>query len=467
MDDSIYQELSQIVGEENISRDQAILYLYSSDVAVESDVWADCIVRPFNKSEVLNILRISYKNDIPITPAGARSGASGGCVPIKGGIVLDFTRMNEVIDLDLQKMTVTVEPGVVISQLNNQINKHRVFFPVDLGSSDMATIGGTISNNGGGLRAVKYGVMKNYVEELDVILINGEEMTLKSEQKSNTGGLNLLNLFIGSEGTLGIIVKVTLRILPIPKYKGVLLAIYDDLKKSGETVTNVYKAGIVPSAMEILDKSAILAINKYKPELNLPGNAEAIMLFEINEKHPIEEDLNSLEKICLQSGAVQIKRSTDEKERIQLWDARRLVGAASTRVREGYSRVYFGEDITVPPSKIPELLLKLREFSKNYDFPIVVFGHIGDGNIHPAITIRKNLAEDLKKVKELEDKIHKFAIKLGGISTGEHGIGLRRAPYLSMERPGELTLMRKIKKIFDPKNLLNPGKMDLDAIYSS
>ena len=467
MDDSIYQKLSDIVGEENISREKGILYLYSSDVAVESEVWADCVVRPFNKSEILRILMVSRENKIPITPTGARSGASGGCVPIKGGIVLDLTRMNDIFDLNIQKMTVTVEPGVVITQLNNQIYKHGVFFPVDLGSSDMATIGGNISNNGGGLRAVKYGVMKNYVEEIDVILINGEEMTLKSEQRSNTGGLNLLNLFIGSEGTLGIIVKATLRILPIPKYKAVLLAIYDELKKSGETVTNVYKAGIVPSAMEILDKSAILAINKYKPEINLPEDAESIMLFELNEKHPIEEDLNDLEKICLRSGAVEIKKSTDEKERVKLWDARRLVGAASTRVREGYSRVYLGEDITVPPSKIPELLLKLREFSKNYDFPIVVFGHIGDGNIHPAITIRKNVADDVKKAEELEDKIHRFAIELGGISTGEHGIGFRRASYLKIERPGELTLMRKIKKIFDPKNLLNPGKMDLDVAFSS
>ncbi|NHI93561.1 MAG: FAD-binding protein [Candidatus Lokiarchaeota archaeon] len=467
MDDSIYQKLLNIVGVNNISREEGILYLYSSDVAVESEKWADCVIRPFNKSEVREILKIANENSIPITPVGARSGASGGSVPIKGGILLDLTRMNDILNIDLKKMTVTVEPGVVITQLNEQLKSHGVFFPVDLGSSDMATIGGTISNNGGGLRAVKYGVMKNYVDELEIILVKGEEMTLNSEQNSNIGGINLLNLFIGSEGTLGIIIKATLRILPIPKFKGVLLAIYDDLKKSGETVINIYKKGIIPSAMEILDKSAIVAINKYKPEMNLPENAEAIILFELNEKHPIEEDLNNLEKICLQVGAVEIKKSTDEKERIKLWDARKLVGAASTRVREGFSRVYLGEDITVPPSKIPELLLKLRELSKEYDLPIVVFGHIGDGNLHPAITIRKNVPNDIKKVEELEDKIHRYAIDIGGITTGEHGIGLRRAPYLKIERPGELMLMRKIKKIFDPNNLLNPGKMDLDAAFQS
>ncbi|MHA1784150.1 MAG: FAD-binding oxidoreductase, partial [Candidatus Helarchaeota archaeon] len=359
-----------------------------------------------------------------------------------------------------------VEPGVVITQLNDALKKYDVFFPVDLGSSDMATIGGTISNNGGGLRAVKYGVMKNYVEELEIILINGEELKLKSIQNSNIGGINLLNLFIGSEGTLGIIIEATLRILPIPKYKGVLVAAYDDLRKSGETITNIYKNGVIPSAIEILDKSAVLAIRKYKPEIELPEMAEAILLFELNAKHPIEDELLVLEKICSESGAVDIKKSTDEDERKKLWDARRLVGAASTRVREGYSRVYLGEDVVVPPSKIPDLLIKLRELSKEFDLPIVVFGHIGDGNLHPAITIRKNVKEDWEKVTKLEDIIHRYAIEHEGTSSGEHGIGSRRAAYLSIERPGELKLMRKIKKIFDPKNLLNPGKMDLDQAFN-
>ena len=467
MNDSIFQKLAAIVGEENISRDQSILYLYSSDVAFESDKWADFVIRPFTKAEILEILQVARETQIPITPAGARSGASGGCIPIKGGILLDFTRMNDILDVDLENMAVKVEPGVVITNLNNHLIKDDVFFPVDIGSSDMATIGGTIANNGGGLRAVKYGVTRNYVEELEVILIDGKELTLNSMKRSPIGGGNLLDLFIGSEGTLGIIVSATLKILPIPKHKGVLVATYDDLKKSGETITSVYRNGIIPSAIEILDKSAIIAINKYKPEMKLNESAESILLFELNEIFPIDEDLNKLEEVCLKSGAIKVTKTTDEEERVKLWNARRLVGAASTRVRDGFTRVYWGEDITVPPSRIPDLLLKLRSLSKEFDFPIVVFGHIGDGNIHPAITIRKNVPNDVKKAKKLEDVIHRYAIEVGGITTGEHGIGIRRAPYLSLERPEELELMRKVKKILDPENLLNPGKMDLDKIYEN
>jgi len=375
--------------------------------------------------------------------------------------------MNDILNVDLESMTVKVEPGVVITNLNDYLVKDDVFFPVDIGSSDMATIGGTIANNGGGLRAVKYGVTRNYVEDLEVLLIDGKELILNSMKQSIIGGGNLLDLFIGSEGTLGIIISATLKILPIPKYKGVLVAIYDNLIKSGETVTSVYRNGIIPSAIEILDRSAIYAINKYKPEMKLNESAESILLFELNESFPIDAELNKLEEVCLKAGAVEVTKTTDDKERIKLWDARRLVGAASTRVRDGFTRVYLGEDIVVPPSKIPDLLIKLREFSKEYDLPIVVFGHIGEGNLHPAITIRKDVEEDVKKVEELSDRIHKYAIEVGGVSTGEHGIGIRRAPYLSLERPEELQLMRRIKKIFDPNNLLNPGKMDLDKIFKN
>ncbi len=467
MNDSIYQKLASIVGEENISREESILYLYSSDVAFESDKWADCVIRPIAKSEVKEIVKVARENLIPITPIGARSGASGGSIPINGGILLDLTRMNDILGIDLKNMTVKVEPGVVITRLNDFLIKYNVFFPVDIGSSDMATIGGTVANNGGGLRAVKYGVTRNFVEELEVLLIDGKELILNSMKKSLIGGGNLLDLFIGSEGTLGIIISATLKILPIPKYKGVLFAIYDDLIKSGETVTSVYRNGIIPSAIEILDRSAIHAINKYKPEMKLSESAESILLFELNDTFPIDDDLNKLQEICLEAGAVEVKKTTDEKERVKLWDARRLVGAASTRVREGFTRVYLGEDIAVPPSEIPDLLIKLRKLSKEYDLPIVVFGHIGEGNLHPAITVRKDIEEDLIKVEELSDKIHRYAIEVGGVSTGEHGIGIRRAPYLSIERPKELLLMRKIKKIFDPSNLLNPGKMDLDKAFEN
>ena len=335
MNDSIYEKLTSIVGEKNISREESILYLYSSDVAFESDKWADLVIRPFTKSEIREIVKVARENQIPITPAGARSGASGGCIPAKGGILLDFTKMNDILNVNLESMTVKVEPGVVITKLNEHLVKNDVFFPVDIGSSDMATIGGTIANNGGGLRAVKYGVTRNYVEDLEILLIDGKELTLYSMKQSIIGGGNLLDLFIGSEGTLGIIISATLKILSIPKYKGVLVAIYDDLIKSGETVTSVYRNGIIPSAIEILDKSAIFAINKYKPEMKLPESAESILLFELNEIVPIDNELSKLEEVCLKAGAVEVNKTTDEKERVKLL----LNGLEKTCIQQNHFKI--------------------------------------------------------------------------------------------------------------------------------
>ncbi len=462
----LLDDLTGIVGKSNVSIDEAVLFLYSSDVAFESDIFPDIVVRPSTTEEVSQIVRYANDNKIPITPRGAGSGASGSAVAVKGGILLDLTRMNKILELDTDNFMVAVQPGVVLVNLNEYLKPHGLFLPVDLGSASMANIGGTIANNGGGLRAVKYGVMRNYVMGLEVVLPSGEILETGGKTRKNVVGYDIVSLFTGSEGTLGIITKAILKIIAIPKHVGVVFAVYDDLYKAGKTVPAIFKSGILPSAIEILDQTAILAINKYRPDVNLPQSAEAILLFEIDGPIPIEREITIIEETCREQGAIEVKKTTDEAERTRLWEARKLVGAASTRVREGYSRVYEGEDITVTPMDIPDVLLELRALSKRYDLPIVVFGHIGDGNLHPAITVRKKNPQDLLKLKQLVDEIHELALSKGGVVTGEHGIGVQRAKYLK-NNPLNLHVMRLIKKVLDPNNIMNPGKMDLDPIYEA
>ncbi|MHA1377522.1 MAG: FAD-binding oxidoreductase [Candidatus Helarchaeota archaeon] len=461
----LFTNLKMIVGEKNTSIDEAILFTYSFDVS-QIGYLPDIVVRPSSTEEVVKIVKFAYQNNVPITARGAGSGASGGAIPVKGGILIDFSRMNKIKNLNKNKLEVTVEPGVVLDNLNKILKTDHLFFPIDLGSSKMATIAGTISNNGGGLRAVKYKVTKNYVKKLKIVLPDGNilETNLK---KINNSYFDLSNLFIGAEGTIGIITEATLKILPIPKEKRVIMAIYENLEQTAKTVPEVFKTGVLPSAIEILDKSAIIAINKYKPELNLPESAEAILLFEVDgEMEQIEEEIKKIFLVCKNMGSSRVEKAESLEQSSEIWEARSLVGAAATRFREGYSRVYVGEDISVPLVKLPLILIKLRELSSNYDLPIVVFGHIGDSNLHPAITIQKNNPEHIHKLNKLMDEIHLLAINEGGVVTGEHGIGVARAKYLEIERPDELQVMRLIKKALDAKNIMNPGKMDLDKIYN-
>ncbi|MHA1298705.1 MAG: FAD-binding oxidoreductase [Candidatus Helarchaeota archaeon] len=457
--------LKLIVGEKNASIDEAVLFTYSFDVS-QIDYKPDIVVRPTCTEEIVEIVKFASRYKIPITPRGAGSGASGGAVPVKGGILIDFTRMNKIKRLDRKKLEITVEPGVVLDNLNNYLAPYGLFFPIDLGSSKMATVGGTISNNGGGLRAVKYKVTKNYVKKLKIILPDGEilETSLK---RINGSYFDLSTIFIGAEGTLGIISEVTLGVLPIPNENRVIMAVYNDLENAAKTVPEVFKAGVLPSAMEILDKSAIIAINKYKPEIKLPEDVEAILLFEVDGKSEnINTEIEKIFSVCQKMGSIKIEKAKNIEESSQIWEARSLVGAAATRFREGYSRVYVGEDITVPLLKLPLILRKLRELSSNYDLPIIVFGHIGDSNLHPAITIQKDNPEHIDKLSKLMDEIHFLAINEGGVVTGEHGIGIARAKYLKIERPEELKIMRLLKKAIDKENIMNPGKMDLDKIYT-
>ncbi len=458
--EELFEKLKAVVGEENISRDEAVLRVYSYDVSPYKGQ-PEIVVRPSNASEISEIVKLANEYRIPVVPRGAGSGAAGGAVPVSGGIVVELTRMNRILEIDIKNLQVVVEPGVVHANLNRELAKYGFFFPVDPGSSEMATIGGLISNGGSGMRSVKYGVTRDYVMELEVVLPSGKIVTMGSKAPKSASGYDLVRLFVGAEGTLGIVTKARLKILPLPKSRALVLSAFDDLEKAGKAVVNTFSAGLVPSGIEILDRTAIEAVKKYNPEIDIPL-VEALLLFEVDgTPRGVKEEVETIKEVCEKSGAVKIDVATSKERFDQLWSARAMVGAATTALNPDCVRVYEAEDVTVPISNVPRMLLKIREIGEKYGMNIVTFGHIGSGNLHPALVINVLDESEWDKLWKISEEIQTSAIELGGTTTGEHGVGIARAKYMEREHGEALEVMRTIKRALDPNNIMNPGKMAL------
>ncbi|MBN2150435.1 MAG: FAD-binding oxidoreductase [Candidatus Lokiarchaeota archaeon] len=456
--EEVIKELEAAVGAGNLSTDDAMLYVYGFDV---SDVTGkpDIVVRPGTVEEVAGCVKVCAKHKLPVIPRGAGSGATGGAVAPTGGVVVDLTRMNKILELDLANLQVAVQPGVVIDQLNQALKPHKFCYPVIPGSDKMATMGGVIANDASGMRAFKYGTAKDYVLGATFVMPDGSVVPFGCKALKNVAGLDLLRLFAGSEGTLGIMAEFRVKVLPLPPSRGVLVAYFEDLETAGKAVINTYQAGIVPSAVEIMEKSALEVVNKYRPQAGVKV-AEAMLLFEL------EGDLDFVESQARSIGYVldalavgDRQFSADPAEAERLWSARSAVGAATSVLEEGHNRVYEGEDICVPLTEIPRTLRKLRELRDKYRLGTVIFGHISIGSLHPAITIRKSDERDWKAMKELAAEIHAWALSVGGTVTGEHGIGVARKEYMAIMHPGAYEVMKRIKRALDPDNIMNPGKI--------
>ncbi len=456
--EQLYLELTKILPESNVSNDPVMLYAYSGDVA-QFESLPDIVVRPETPEHVERIVKFAAKYKIPLIPRGAATGASGATSPTLGGIVLDFTKMNKILNVDYENRTVTVQPGVVQGQLNDFLKQNGFYVPVIPGSSAMATVGGMVGNDSSGLKTIRYGTTKDWVRNLEVVFPNGIRCHLSRSVLKSVAGYDLVRLLVGSEGTLGITTEISLKMTPLPRFTRVIEVFFNSLESTGKSVAHIYKSNVTPSVMEILDRSALLALKSYDKTLPVFLDAEAILFIEVEgfNEQSVQEQIEILDTICKESGASSTIISKNQEDNQRILEARELVGAAAEAVREGYTRVYVGEDIVVPISKIPVILIKLREFAERYNFPIVVFGHIGDGNLHPAITIRKEEACDLENLSLLEDEIHKEVLALGGSVTGEHGIGRARKKYLSEELGDALEIMKLIKKALDPDNIMNPG----------
>ena len=456
----VLKRLKKIVGDRYVSIDAATLKAYAYDVSFYKGT-PDFVVRPETASEISKIVKLANEYRIPIIPRGAGSGTTGGAVPIKGGIVVDVTRMNRILKIDTANLQVVVEPGVVHAKLNRELSKLGYFFPPDPGSTEIATIGGLIANGGSGMRSVKYGTVKDYILALEVVLPTGEIVEFGNKALKTTSGYDLPRLFAGSEGTLGIITKAVLKVLPKPQVTSTALAAFEDVEDAGKAVVNTFSSGIIPSAIEILDKTALKAVKCYDKTIDIPI-VDAILLFEVDgSPSGVREEIAKIAEVCRKSGAIEVRVASSDEEREKIWAARSLVGAAITSLDPKRVRIYEGEDITVPISKVPEMLKTLRKIGEKYQMKIVTFGHIGSGNLHPAILVDLNSEEELNKMRKAVYEIQMTALKLGGTITGEHGVGLTRANFMEMEHGKAFEVMKLIKKTLDPNNIMNPYKMGL------
>jgi len=358
-------------------------------------------------------------------------------------------------------MQAFVLPGVVHYRLNEHLADFGLFFPPDPGSTRMCTIGGMVANNSSGLRAVKYGTTEQYVLGLEVVMPDGSVITtggVNCRALKNVSGLNLTKLFVGSEGILGVITRIRLRVWPRPKARGIAMAVFDNLDEAPAAVLDVYQSGILPSGIEVLDSSAIQAVNMYKPEINLPA-AEAILIFEV-DGNPAGVEWEGL-KISEIVGrrAVSLEWTTDKDRMADLWRGRGVVAMAAARLRPDGSRIFAGEDISVPLSKVTEALRRIKELGREFGITVVNYGHIGDGNVHTAPVINLENRDEVERAKGLVDAIHRLAIELGGSTTGEHGVGAVRNQYALAEHGEAAKVMKRIKVALDPGNIMNPGKL--------
>ena len=449
----------QILGERCITN-EALRADYGHDHTEDLLFVPEVVLKPETTEEVSKIMHFCYENNIPVTPSGARTGLSGGALPIHGGVVLSMERFNKIIEIDEKNHQVTVEPGVITQVLQEAVREVGLFYPPDPASKGSCFIGGNVSENSGGPKAVKYGVTKDYVLNLEVVLPNGEIIWTGANVLKNATGYNLTQLIVGSEGTLGVLTKIVLRLIPHPTDDLLMLVPFYDAEKACEAVAAIFRAGITPSGLEFMERDALLWTMKYETEatIKVKDNHAAHLLIEVDGF-----DVDALMRTCEDIMIVLENFDTDEimfaesqAQKDQLWKLRRKVGEAV----KAHS-VYKEEDTVVPRYELPKLLAAVKRIGNQYGFKSVCYGHAGDGNLHVNI-IKGALSDEFwnneltKAISELFQEV----IALGGTISGEHGIGLVQKPYMPLAfSEVQLNLMRSIKNVFDPKGILNPGKI--------
>jgi glycolate oxidase len=449
------KEFEEIIPSNQIFTSLADRYSYSYDASFGTYL-PDIVIQVKNKNEVSSILKLANKNKIPVYPRGQGTSLSGGPLPVKGGIVLDMSQWDSYLSVYPDDLIAVVSPGVLTARIDEVAEKYGLMYPPDPSSAHVSTIGGNLAENSGGPRGLKYGVTKDYVIGLEVVTPEGEIIKTGGRTIKNVTGYDLTKLIVGSEGTLGIITEATLKLVPKPLATLTMMAVFDDLVLSGKAISKVLTSGILPAKMEIMDQYCIKAVENYQP-LGLPIDCEAILLIEL-DGHPlaIKEEMKIVAKVFKEIGAVNVSIAKNEAEATSYWKARKLVSPAIVKIKP----TKVSEDATVPRSKIPDMFQRLKEIREKYNVHLVVFGHAGDGNLHPNIICDKRDEEEMIRVESAVEEIFEAAIKLGGTLSGEHGIGTLKAPFMEMELGAVgLDMMKRIKQVWDPNDILNPGKI--------
>jgi glycolate oxidase len=433
---------------------------YGSDETENLNFPPEIVLLPRTEIEISSILKYCNENKIPVTPRGAGTGLSGGALPVYGGVCISMKRFNSIIKIDEENLQIIVEPGVITEELQNAVKAKKLFYPPDPASKGSCFIGGNIAENSGGPKAVKYGVVKDYVLNLEMVLPTGEIIWTGANVLKNATGFNLTQLIVGSEGLLGIVTKIVLKLIPHPTHTLLLLAPFSSAEKACEAVAKIFQTGITPSALEFMERDAIDWTLKFHPEINLliGENIKAHLLIEVDGFHPelLMKECESISEVLTSMGCEEILFAESEQQKNDLWRLRRSVAEAVKS-----NSVYKEEDTVVPRAALPLLLQAVKKIGKDYGFKSVCYGHAGDGNLHVNI-IKGNLSDEKWNI-ELPKAIREIFIevkKLGGTISGEHGIGFVQKDYLDIVfNETQMDLMRKIKSAFDPNGIMNPGKV--------
>jgi len=452
---TVLDELRGVVGSERVLTRPEELVVYGYDGAF-MEGHPDVVVSPLTTEEGSRVMRIADRERIPVAPRGAGTGLAGGSIPMQGGIALNLAMMNRILEISAPDMCVVTQPGVITGVLQAAVEQSGLFYPPDPASLNQCTIGGNVSTGAGGPRGLKYGVTKDYVLALEIVLANGETMRTGSRAIKNVTGYNLTQLFVGSEGTLGIVTEITLRLIYKPPAKATVMAIFNRLDDACKTVGNVLGAGVVPLTTELMDNAVIRAVEDAF-HLGLPVDADALLLIDVDgtpESVPAQQQRVS--EVCEDSGAREVRVAKDAAEADALWRARRDIYAAVMRMKPNT----LPEDVCVPRSAIPEMARRVQALREKYQLQIPMWGHIGDGNLHPCLMCDRRDADEMRRVHAAVSELFADTIELGGTLTGEHGIGLLKKEYLPRDlHPVAIAQMKALKKVFDPNGILNPGKL--------
>ena len=457
----ILDEFFHLLGKESVLTDEESLFNYGHDETENLSYPPEVLVKPRSVEQVSKIMKLAYQYNIPVTPIGAMTGLSGGSLSIHGGIGISMERFNKILKIDEDNLQVHVQPGVITQVIQDEVAKKGLYYAPDPASRGSCFIGGNIAENSGGPRAVKYGVTKDFVLNLEVVLPNGEIINTGANTLKNSTGYNITQLMVGSEGTLGIVTKAILKLIPLPKFNKLILVPFSSAVDACSSVASIFKAGVIPSALEFMDRKAVDFTIKYIEEahLEMSENTEALLLIEVDGNQP-DQLMNEIQKIIdvveTHNCDENILFAEDEAQKEQLWFIRRRIGEAVK-----VNSIYKEEDTVVPRYKLPDLLSGVKEIGDKYGFESICYGHAGDGNLH--VNIIKGELSDLQWKNELTKAIREIftlTVSLGGTISGEHGIGWVQKNYMDIAfNEIELKLMRDIKKVFDPKNIMNPSKI--------
>lgn len=456
--DNLIKELNKALPKENILSDEAERYVYSFDASnnQQNKALPDAVVFVENIEQVLKVVKIANEQMTPIICRGAGTNTVGACVPTHGGIVLNFSKMNKILEINPENMTARVQPGVVVGDLQKAVEKQGLFYPPDPSNLKISTIGGSIAQNSAGARCFKYGATKDYIIDMLVVMANGELIRTGSNTIKNATGYNLGSIFIGSEGTLGIVVEATIKLIPKPEETQVIMAYFDTVEDSIYAVNKIIEKQVFPATIDFIDKNAIQTVEKFYPT-GLLCDKESALIIELDGYNTeISRQRETICEILRTNNAANIQYSRTKEEAEHIWAARRSSMAACTKLKPNVTT----DDIIVPRSNLAKLVKGVQDICTRHNLTVCLVGHVGDGSVHPQIPIDYNNKDEYKHYKIAKSEIYQLTARLGGIISGEHGIGLEKKAYISqVVDGGALGYMRQIKKIFDPKNILNPYKI--------